>query len=122
MKLEEYGVESYLDYCGEACDTANEADMKYKVMRALQTNKIALRNQLGEQKKICLRKLNECNSESDLDSFAAWLDKQKTLVTHKINGDEIKDKASLQKFISLYNEYEGKINAKRNSLKQNKED
>jgi hypothetical protein len=75
-----------------------------------------------QQKKLCSQKFNSCNTEEELNHFASWIEKQKASIQRKINGNEIKDKAGLQKFISLYQEYESKINTKRNTLNQNKEE
>jgi protein-arginine kinase len=111
-----FGIESYLDYCEESFDSANEADLRYKTMRRMQTNHLALNNQLRMQKNLCQSKFNECNSIEELDQFSEWLTKQKNAIKRKINGSEIKDKATLQKFILLYKEYEEKINSKRQSF------
>ena len=107
-------VKDFLNYSYDVLDEgiATEADMRYKAMRLMQTNVIALSKQLHDQRNICEKKLKEANSIDELESFSAWLDKQEAGIQRKINGKEIKNKNALQKCITMYHEYKSKINAK----------
>ena len=96
-------VKDFLNYAYEVLDEgiATEADMRYKAMRLMQTNVIALSKQLHDQRNICEKKLKEANSIDELESFSVWLDQQAAGIQRKINGTEIKNKNALQKFIKM---------------------
>lgn len=94
----------------EEINIADEAKMSYKIMRKAQTNTLALYNQLSLQKKLCSDKYNQCKGKPEMEKiFRGWLNKQKAAVQRKINGQEIKNKNALQKFISLYESYLNKL-------------
>ena len=121
IRLEELkmqDVKDFLNYSYDVLDEgiATEADMRYKAMRLMQTNVIALSKQLRDQRNLCEKKLKEANSIDELESFSVWLDKQEAGIQRKINGKEIKNKNALQKFITMYHEYKSKINAKKAQL------
>ena len=101
-------IDSFVDFCDDI-HIANEADLKYKMMRKVQTNTLALNNQLLMQKKECKKRYDEAIKSGKKESFITWLNKQKNAVNRKINGNEIKDKNTLKKFITLYDEYLRKI-------------
>lgn len=111
-------VKDFLNYSYDVLDEgiATEADMRYKAMRLMQTNVIALSKQWHDQRNLCEKKLKEANSIDELESFSVWLDKQEAGIHRKINGKEIKNKNALQKFITMYHEYKSKINAKKAQL------
>ena len=85
--------------------------VSYKVTRKLQTNTIALNNQLNQQKKLLAKEYAEASKIGTFDTFYKTVEKRKHLMQQKINGEEIKDKKTLQKFIDLYDSYLNKQNA-----------
>lgn len=113
-------IKDYVDYSYDVLskNVVTEASTAYRAMRLMQTNAVALASQLHDQKKLCETKLKDANSIDELESFSAWLDRQEARVQRKINGKEIKNKSALQKFINLYHEYRGKMNAKKSQLER----
>ena len=61
-------VKDFLNYSYDVLDEgiATEADMRYKAMRLMQTNVIALSKQLHDQRNLCEKKLKEANSIDEL--------------------------------------------------------
>ena len=96
-------IENFINFCDDMMIV--EEGMDYKTMRKLQTNTIALNNQLLMQKSICKKEYKKAKNEGSKDIFISSLEKKKEGIQRKINGTEVKNKKVLQKFIALYDEY-----------------
>lgn len=108
--MDKYALESFIDFCDDMMIT-NEADLQYKIMRKMQTNSLALHNQLMMQKKDLNKKYKECEGAIDeLENLIKIIKKRREGIIRKINGNEVKNKKALQKFVDLYDNWIDKLN------------
>lgn len=112
-------INKFIEYCENMevntdsidVDIANEGMLPYKTMRKLQTNAIALAYQYSQQKKDIQKRYKEADNQVDeLEILLSTIKKRKKGMERKINGNEIKNKKHLQKFIILYDEWISKLN------------
>lgn len=115
MNNNTFAIESFISFC-DGMMIAEEASFEYKVMRKVQTNTIALHKQLYSQKKEISKKFDSIRQEDDCDELIELLNKRKAGIQRKINGKEISDKKTLQKFIDLYNDFLTKTKEKRSKF------
>lgn len=97
-----YTSESFIKFYD---DMIVEESTQYKIMRKAQTNIVVLNNQLLMQKKMCKKEFEKVKADGNKEAFISSLEKKKTGIQRKINGTEISHKKTLQKFITLYDEY-----------------
>ena len=102
-----YNVENFINYCDDyqIAEEGKMSSSQYKSMRKMQTNSVALRSQLSQQKKLCEKKYQAAKNDGSKSQFIAFLEKNKAATQRKINGTEISNKDALQKFITLYDDY-----------------
>ena len=116
-------LENFINWCDEMTIVTEEAKKWnaldrafYKTSRMIHTSKLSLNNQLNAQKKELKEKYESAKREGTLDAFFTLVEKRKAGIQRKINGNEIKDKHTLQKFITLYDEYLAKNPSKSNAI------
>lgn len=88
----------------------------YKKLHKAQTSTVGMNLQLITIKGNLKKRLNNANTPSACDDGIMFCEKQSNMVQRAINGQSIKDKKTLNKQKSVFDDYKRKFESKKASL------